>query len=152
MDEQIFKDIARELKGLHNTAVELIKREKFDEAKKIYEKAAGISELTGYLDGIAMSMFSISNLELLREDYTRALDYAFLSRDYFSQESDQIMASELIEKLSIHLVKKGIEMESSGEIHQALSLFNKAVPHLKGKRRQAVLYEIDLLRRMTDHE
>lgn len=152
MNEQIFKEIARELKTLHNTAVELIKVGKLDEAKKMYERAAGISEMTGYSEGVGMSMFSISNLELLRGDYTRALDYALVSGDYYTDESDKKRALELTARLSLHLVKKGIEMEASGEIEEALNLFSKALPHLKGKKRDAVLYEMDLLRRITGHE
>ena len=152
MNEEIFKEIARELKALHNAAVELIKVGKLDEAQKLYESAVSISDMTGYEEGVAMSMFSLSNLELLRGDYIMALHYAFLSSDYYTEDSDRKRASELIEKLSLHLVKKGIEIEGRGEIEEALNIFIHALPHLKGKKREAVSYEIDILRRTIGHE
>ena len=152
MNDEIFREIARELKELHNAAFHLIKAGKFDEAKKLYESAGSISDMTGYEEGVAMSIFSLSNLELLRGDFIMALHYAFLSRKYYTEDSDRKRASELIEKLSLHLVKKGIEMEGRGEIEEALNLFIHALPHLKGKKREAVSSEIDLLRRTTGHE
>lgn len=152
MNEEIFKEIARELKGLHNAAIELMKIGELDEAQKMYENAKNISEIIGYKEGIAMSMFSLSNLELVRDNEVIALDYAVLSIDYYTEESDKKNASELIKKLSLHLVKKGIELESKGEMKEALSLFSKALPNLKGKRKIAVAYEVDLLRRIIADE
>lgn len=152
MDEEILKEIVRELKTLHNEAVELIKLEKFDRAKKLYEIASSISDMTGYRQGVGMSMFSISNLEILRQDYTSALDYALLAGEYYTEGADKKKASELIEKLSLHLVKKGIEMETEGKVAEALVFFNHALPYLKGKRKEAVSYEINLLGRIKDDE
>ena len=152
MNEEIFKEIARELKSLHNAAVQFIKAGELDEAKKLYESAVSISDMTGYSEGVAMSIFSLANLEILREDYIMALHYASISIDYYTEDLDRKKASELLAKLSLHLVKRGIEMETKGEIEEALNLFSQVLPHLKGKKREAVSYEIDLLRRTISNE
>ncbi len=152
MDEEIFKEIVRELKTLHNEAVELIKLEEFDKAKKLYEIASKISDMTGYKQGVGMSMFSISNLEILREDYISALDYALLAREYYIADGDKKKVSELIEKLSLHLVKRGIGKETEGKLEEALVLFDHALPYLSGKRKEVVSYEINFLRRVKDNE
>lgn len=146
MEKEIFQEIARELKAFHNAALELIKEGKLDEAKKMYENAGNLSQLTAYGEGVAMSMFSLSNLELLREDYVKALHYAALSLDYYVEDDDKKRAANLTGKISLHLVKQGIEKESKGELKEALELFHQALPFLKGKRKEAVLYEANLLR------
>lgn len=152
MENNIFKEIARELKTLHNTAVQYIKLGKLDDAKKLYQRAASISHLTSYPEGVAMSMFSLSNLESLRQDYEMALDYAVLSMDHYSEESDKENVKRLINKLSLQLVKEGIDLEGKGQLEEALYLFLQALPYLRGKRKEAVEFEVDLLRREIGNE
>jgi len=149
-DQEIFQEIARGLKTFHNAALELIKAGELNQAQKMLENAGHLSSITGYREGIAMSMFSLANLALLQEELVRALQAAAQSLEYFSAEEDLLKATQLAEKIALQLVKQGIDKEAGGEKGAALELFTLALPYLKGKRRQAVDYEINLLRKQVE--
>ena len=129
------------MKALHNTALEMIKVGKLDGAQRMYETAGQISALTGYDEGVAMSMFSLANLELLRDDGVRALQYVAQSLKLFMEEADRKRAVKLAENIALYLVKEGIAQEAAGKIDEALNLFSLAIPYLKGKRKEAVEYK-----------
>lgn len=148
MDKQIFEEIARELKMLNNKAVELIKSKKFNEAKNMYEIASNLSDLVGYKQGVGMSAYSVANLEIVRGDYIVALHYAELAYENYTDFLDKERVSNMKKKLALQLVKDGIKQEKQGSIDDALKLFNYALPYLNEKRRDIVLCEIDLLRKV----
>ncbi len=152
MDKKIFEEIARELKMLNNEAVELIKIKKYEEAKKMYQIASNISELVGYKQGVGMSAYSLANIEIIKKDHIAALHYTELAYANYSELVDKEEASSLIKKLALQLVRDGIEQEKQRNIDEALKFFNYALPHLNKKRKEVILYEITMLRRMKTGE
>ncbi len=152
MDKKIFEEIARELKMLNNEAVELIKMKKFEEAKKMYQIASNISDLVGYKQGVAMSAYSMANIEIIKKDHISALHYAELAYANHSELIDKEEVSSLIKKLALQLVRDGMEQEKERNIDGALKFFNYALPHLNEKRKEVVLYEMNMLRRMKTGE
>lgn len=146
MDERIFEEVARQLKSLHNASYELIKEGRYDEAGKLLISAGEISSMTGYRDGMGMSCMSLSNLEAVKGDCIRAMEYARASVEYLNEGTDRTKAEELLGRLSVACVKLGMEKERKGCFDEALSLYIAALPNLEGKRREAVEREICLLR------
>lgn len=151
MDEDMFRGIALMLKSIHNAALERIRDRKLDEADAMYRQAGSLAQTVGYQEGIAMSLFCRSNLELLREGFPTALVLAADAARLFGQGEDRDRALRLTDQISRHLLKTGIEREAVGDITGALAHFEAVLPHLQGKRKAAVAYEISYLERKEAH-
>lgn len=152
MDERIFDEVARQLKSLHNASYELIRDGRYDEAGRLLISAGEISSLTGYREGMGMSCMSLSNLEAVKGDCIKAIEYARASVEYLNQGSDRTRALELLSRLSIAAVRLGMDKERKGNFDEAMSLYIAALPNLEGKRREAVEREIGLLKGVQDGE
>ncbi len=150
MDERIFEEVARQLKSLHNASYELIREGRYDEAGRLLISAGEISGMTGYRDGMGMSCMSLSNLEAVKGDCIRAIEYARASVEYLNEGTDRTRAEELLGRLSVAAVKLGMEKERKGCFDEALGLYFAALPNLEGKRREAVEREIGLLKGVQD--
>jgi len=150
LDERIFEEVARQLKSLHNASYELIREGRFDEAGRLLISAGEISGLTGYREGMGMSCMSLSNLEAVKGDCIKAIEYAKASVDYLDKGSGRDRAEELLGRLSVAAVKLGMEKERRGCFDEALCLYSAALPRLEGKRREAVEREISLLKGVQD--
>lgn len=146
-DNAVFEEIAWGLKSFHNAAFDLIGKGRLDDAARMLENARQLSVMTGYLEGVGMSLVSMANLEMLRRDGTRALSFAGQAAEAFPAGEDRNRARALAESIAHELVKEGMEMERGGRCADALARFETAVPHMKGRRRAAVETEIALLRR-----
>lgn len=151
-DEDIFREIALGLKTLHNGAFQLIREGRLAEARRMLENAGHISSMTGYREGLAMSLFSLANLALLEEKWNEAFHWSIQSMAYFDSETDRKKAGDFVQKAVLKLVKEGIELEARGEEGEALALFEMVLPYLKGKRREAVAGEICFLKGKGSHD
>jgi tetratricopeptide (TPR) repeat protein len=83
IDKSVFKEIANEIKSLHNSALEYIKNQDYEKAIYLYQKAQIISEKMHYLEGVAMSLFNIANVLILTNDAYKAIEFAAQAKNLF---------------------------------------------------------------------
>ena len=149
MDEQIFKEIAYEIKGLHNGAAENIKRKEFAEAAIQYRKALIITEKIKYYEGMAMTLFNMANLALIVGDLFEAMINAADARDMFEkakQPSDH--CNQLTDQLAVLLKKEGIKLEKQGKFPEAIEYYETCIPFADEASQKAMRHEVKLLRKI----
>jgi tetratricopeptide (TPR) repeat protein len=149
MDATIFMEVANEIKALHMSAIDFIRKEEYAEAAVQYRKALIITEKIGYFEGMAFALYNMANLALLVDDQIEAINNASDARDMFEKAglpSDHCTV--LIDKLAVSLKKKGIEHEKRGRFAEAVEYFTASIPFADEKSRKAMEHESELLRRV----
>ena len=150
MDAQIFKEIAFEIKGLHNGAAEHIKRKEFAEAAVQYRKALIITEKIKYYEGMAMTLFNMANLSMIVGDLCEAVNNAADARDMFEkagQPSDN--CHRLLDQLALIVKKEGIKLEKQGKFQEAIEYYEACIPFADEASQKAMQHEVKLLRKIT---
>lgn len=151
MDDLVLREIAHEIKGLHNGAIAHIKNGEYVEAAVQYRKALMITEKISYYEGMAITLFSMANLALLIGDLSEALANAADSRKMFAKANlPHGHCDDLLKQLAVTAKKKGISYEKEGNFPEAIKHFEAALPFADEKSRQALTHEIKLLRRIIN--
>jgi len=145
MDEKIFI-ITEGLKGLNNAAVELIKKGEYDEAEKMFLTAESTYKLFKCDEGISMIRVSLANLSLMRGNIADALGHVETATCVCPPGKRRDEACDLHKKVAFMALKMGMEKEKSGDLRDALELFERIVPHLNEKRAALVSKEIESLK------
>lgn len=146
MTDELISAVAENLKNMNNTAVELIRNGRFDEAQRMYEMSDAAMCLLNYTDGIAMVRISLANLAAMQGDFVSGLDYAETVLVLSASEDFKKEAKDLCGRIAKHVLKAGMTEEESGDMKMALKFFEKAAPHLGEKRAALVYREIELIR------
>ncbi|MGI6119850.1 MAG: hypothetical protein ACOYIB_04635 [Desulfosporosinus sp.] len=151
MNDLVLKEIAQEIKGLHNGAIAHIKNGEYVEAAIQYRKALMITEKISYYEGMAITLFSMANLALIIGDLIEALNNAADSRKMFAKANLAYEhCNDLLKQLAVMAKKKGINYEREGKFQEAINHFEAALPFADEKSRQAMTHEIELLRRIIN--
>jgi len=153
MDESIFREIANEIKGLNNHAVNLIKEGRLAEAEAYYQKSLELTKVLTYYDGMAKSYFNLANLEGMRGDLFKAITYGTLCREMHEKAGTVTEnCDELMKKLAKAAMKQGMELEKKGMLQEAVEYYRAGIPFAEEKYRQAMLKEIELIERVTNEK
>jgi tetratricopeptide (TPR) repeat protein len=151
MNEDIFKRIADEIKGLHNGAIEHIKRGEYAEAAIQYRKALMITEKISYYEGMAITLFNMANLAIVVGDLIEAMKNVADARDMFEKaQLPYNHCCKLIDQLVVSMKKRGIEYEKKGKFLEAIEHFEACIPFADKRSEQAMLHEIGLLKRIIN--
>jgi tetratricopeptide (TPR) repeat protein len=151
IDNNVFKEIANEIKALHNSALEYIKKYDYDNAIYLYQKSQIISEKMNYFEGVAMSLFNIANVLILANDAFQAIEYAARSKKLFNKSgADTAHCDNLLSSLAGTLKAIGINHEKKGEFKEAIRCYTAALPYADRESKIAMKHEIELLRGYTD--
>ena len=150
-DKSVFRDIANEIKTLHNSALVYVKNQDYDNAVYLYQKALIISEKMHYYEGVAMSLFNIANVLILINDVNKAIEYAAQSKNFFNKSGvDTTHCDNLLTCLARTLKANGINHEKKGDFKEAIRSFTAALPYADCESRTAMKHEITLLKRFID--
>jgi tetratricopeptide (TPR) repeat protein len=150
-DNLVFMEIANEIKSLHNAAVEHIKRKEFLKASILYKRALMITDKICYYKGMAITLFSMSNLAALMGDIHEAISNVADAKDMFIKaELPYDHCDEMLEKLAIAAQKEGIRLEKKGKFQEAIEYYEAAIPFADEKSSKAMRHEINLLRRVIN--
>lgn len=153
MSEEIFKEIANEIKRLNHEAVMQIGQGNLENAEILCKRALEITESLLYYDGMAIALYNLANLEAVRGDLPGAISYAGLCRMMHEKAgSDPAQCDEVLAKLAKAAMRKGMEFEKNGEWRQALDHYQAAAPFSEEKYRQAMLKEIEIIRKVSSNE
>ena len=151
MDDQAFMEIANEIKGLHNGALERIRQRQFDAALELYRRCLQITDLLSYHEGSAMTLYSMANLATLAEDYPQAIVRAEQALEHFCRANLSGEAcTALLTVLATAARKKGVQLERSRRFGEAIDHFEAAIPHADQANSSAMRHEAALLRRILD--
>lgn len=145
MDERIMI-IAEGLKGMNNSAIDLIKKGEYDKAQALFESAESTCRLFQYNDGVGMIRVSLANLSVMRGDLLEALTHVETAISLYSQCKEREKACELQRKIAMIALEAGIEKENSDDLKGALEIFERVLPYLNEKRTALVSIEIKNLR------
>ena len=149
MDEAVFKEIANEIKGLNNQAVNLINQGKLAEAEDICQRALKMTGSLSYYDGMAIFLYNLANLETIRGDLLKALTYGALCKEMHDKaQTAAESCNKLLRKLAKAAMKKGLEHEQNGQLEEALEYYYASIPFAEEKYRQAMEKEIELIERV----
>lgn len=149
MQENIFIEIANEIKSLNNGAMQCIKKEDYQNAAILYRKALVITEKISFYEGMAMTLFNMANLAFIVGDFIEALKNAADAKDMFQKAgSDFEHCVLLISELALIIKKKGIENEKTGKFEKAIEYFEACLPFMDEKNQNTITHEINLLRRV----
>jgi len=151
MEEAIFMEIANEIKGMNNQAIRLISQGRLAEAESVCQKALAMTKHFAYYDGMAMFFFNLANLEALRDDLLKAMTYGALCREMHEKaQTETARCDELLGSLAKAAMKKGIELEKTGMLKEALDYYYASVPFSEEKYRRAMTKEIELIERVIN--
>lgn len=149
MGDLVFMEIAHEIKGLHNGALERIRNRQYGEAREFYRKCLQITEIISYHEGSAFTLFSLANLGSLDENYPQAITDAVMAKDRFEKAGlSTNHCDTLLSNLAVAAKKKGIELERSKRFKEAIDHFESAVPYADEESSKAMQHEVLLLRRI----
>jgi tetratricopeptide (TPR) repeat protein len=140
-DERIII-IAEGLKGMNNAAVELIRKQDYDEAEKMFESAESTCRIFQYNEGIGMIRTSMANLSVIRGNIAEALTHIEVAIESYPQCKEKDEACALCRKLALIALDIGMKKENAGDLAGALELFERTLPHLNEKRAVPVANEI----------
>gem|GEM_PF-836193 len=147
MEEIIFAEIARELKGLHNTALRFIDEGKLEEAEDYYIRALNITTYLNFYEGMALAYYNLANLEVLRDNKLLALKKLAIAQELYEQAEVESDSCELaIRKMARAIMDIGIVHEAQGELSKALEYYQACFSYVSEDRQQALAYEIDLIK------
>lgn len=151
MDERVFIKIASEIKGLHNGAIEHIKKGEYAEAAIQYRKALMITEKISYYEGMAITLYNMANLALVVGDLIEAMKNVADARDMFEKaQLPHDHCYELIDQLAAPMKRRGIEFEKQGKFQEAIEHFETCIPFADKKSKQAMQHEVRLLRKIIN--
>jgi len=147
----VFQEIANEIKGLHNRAIQCIEEKNFIDASIYYRKALIITEKIKFFEGMAITLFSMGNLALLVGDEKEALNNIADARDMFVKaEKPHENCNELLKKIVNSIKKKGVTLEKEGKYKEAIDCFETCIPFANEKNKEAMQHEVELLRRVLN--
>lgn len=147
MEEIIFEEIARELKGLHNTALRSIDEGKLEEAEDYYTRALNITTYLNFYEGMALTYYNLANLEVLKDNKLLALKKLALAQDLYEQAKVKSDNCELaLRKMARSIMDIGIVHETRGELDKALEYYQACISYVSENLQQALAYEIDLIK------
>ncbi len=147
LENKVFKEIANEIKSIHNSALELIKVKDYERAVSQYQRALVITEKLHYWEGAAMSLFNIANVLVLLNDPFQAMHYAEQANEKLSISGvNADHCDTLLSQLADILKKMGIQYEKQGDFKDAIRCYSKALPYADRASRAAMEHEIPLLR------
>ncbi|AIZ56051.1 hypothetical protein Mpt1_c01480 [Candidatus Methanoplasma termitum] len=149
MDEKLLI-ITDGLKGLNNSAIEMIIKGEYAEAERMFETIENTSRLFGYEGGIGMARLSLANVSILKGDVFEALAHIEVAECCNLTGNDGETVCSLHKKIALMALEVGIRMENSGELRDALDLFERIHPYLNEKRAVAVKEEILNLKEYLD--
>jgi tetratricopeptide (TPR) repeat protein len=151
MNDLVLREIAHEIKGLHNGALAHIKKGEYVEAAVQYRKALMITEKISYYEGMAITLYSMANLALVIGDIIEALNNAADARNMFVKANlPHEHCSDLLRQLAGMAKKQGIKYEREGKFQEAINHFEAALPFVDEKSCKALVHEIELLRRILN--
>ncbi|MCL1811786.1 MAG: hypothetical protein FWG41_06210 [Methanomassiliicoccaceae archaeon] len=142
MDERVVI-IAEGLKGMNNSAVNLIMKGEYDEAAEMFASAESTCRLFQYNEGIGMIRVSLANLSVMRGNVAEALTHIEVATSFYPQCEERECACELHRKIALMALEAGIKKENAGDLAGALELFERILPHLNEKRAVLVSKEIE---------
>lgn len=147
MEEIIFEEIARELKGLHNTAFRFIDEGKLKEAEDYYTRALNITNYLNFYEGMALAYYNLANLEVLRDNKLLALKKLAIAQELYEQAEVNSDNCELaLRKMARSIMDIGIFHEAQGELTKALEYYQACFSYVSENRQKALAYEIDLIK------
>ena len=145
-DEDIIKSVVELLKGINNSAAEMVRSGNFENAVKMYEMGEQTSLKFYYTDGAVFNRLYIAKIHIIEEQYDAAMDCLDKLAEYeMSQDAEKALTA-FYKEAGMVLLKAGMNMEAAGNLTGALQLFEKIQPYLNKKRADAVEKEIILLR------
>jgi len=150
MDERIMI-IAEGLKGMNNSAIDLIKNGEYDKAQTMFESAESTCRLFQYNDGMGMIRASLANLSVMRGNILEALAHIEMAISCYSQCKERENACEMQRNIVMIALEAGMEKENSGDLEGALEIFERILPHLNEKRVALVSAEIKSLKEYIFH-
>lgn len=153
MSETIFLEIANEIKGLNNHAMALVNQGDLIGAEVYYQKALEITKLCQYYDGMAIIYFNLANIEVLKDDLLEAITYSVLAiKMHNKAQSSSDKCDEMLNKLALATMKKGIEYEKKGQLKEALEYYYACLNYIEDNYQQAIQQEIELIKRVMPNE
>lgn len=151
VDNLVFMEIANEIKSLHNGAIEHIKKKEYLEASILYRKALMITDKICYYEGMAITLFNMSNLAVLVGDIPEAISNISDAKDMFIKAGQPYEhCDEMLQNLVTTAKKEGIKLERKGKFQEAIEYYEAAIPFADEKSGKAMQHEIDLLRRVIN--
>lgn len=145
-DEDVIKGIVELLKGINNSAAELVGSGKLEEAVKMYELGEQTSLKFYYADGAFMNRLYIAKIHIMEENFEAAADCLDRLSEYDSVQNAERELAIFYKEAGMILLKAGMEMEAAGNLTGALRLFEKIQPYLNKKRADVVEKEIIMLK------
>ena len=141
-EEEVIKNVVELLKGINNSAAEMVCSGDLNSAIKMYETGEQTSQKFCYTEGAFLNRLYIVKIHIMQERYDLALSGLDRLETYEISEKSKKELDSFYKEASWVLLKSGIEMEKDGNLKSALKIFEKILPYLNQKRAQAVEKEI----------
>ena len=145
-EEEVVKGIVEMLKGINNSAAELVHKGDLENAVKMYELAEQTSLRFYFNDGAFVNRLYIAKIHIMEEDFNRAVDCLDILEKYEVSPNVENEIIQFYKEAGMILLKAGMNMEAEGNLKEALRIFEKVHPHLNKKRANLVEKEIALLK------
>lgn len=147
INDDTFREIANEIKSMHNGALVLLKKEDYNGAISLYQRALVITEKLCYEEGAAMSLFNIANVLVLLNDPLQAISYGEQAREKLEMSQvDGTHCDVFLSQLADKLKGQGIQYEKQGDFNDAIRCYSAALPYADSTNRSAMEHEIRLLK------
>jgi len=145
-EEDVIKGIVEMLKGINNSAADLVQKGDLENAVKMYELAEQTSLRFYFYDGALVNRLYIAKIHIMEEEFSKAVDCLDILEGYKASPNTENEIVRFYKEAGMIMLKAGMEMEASGDLTGALRLFEKVHPYLNKKRAEIVEKEIMLLR------
>ena len=145
-EEDVIKGIVEMLKGINNSAADLVQKGDLENAVKMYELAEQTSLKFYFYDGALVNRLYIAKIHIMEEEFNKAVDCLDILEGYKASPNTENEIVRFYKEAGMIMLKAGMEMEASGDLTGALRLFEKVHPYLNKKRAEIVEKEIMLLR------
>jgi hypothetical protein len=145
-EEDVVKGIVEMLKGINNSAADLVQKGDLENAVKMYELAEQTSLKFYFYDGALVNRLYIAKIHIMEEEFNKAVDCLDILEKYTVSPNIENEIIRFYKEAGMILLKAGMKMEADGDLSSALRLFEKVQPYLNKKRAEIVEKEIMLLR------
>ena len=148
--------VADALKGLINASVNSIKEGNLANARAFLDQALSITEMMGYHAGTAMVLHNYANLHIVAGDKAAAMEAASLAlekarlTDGQSTAADIAPYEKLAQNISLTLQLDGAACVKNRDYRGALACFEAALPHAAAERKDMLVRQISLIKKVLD--
>jgi tetratricopeptide (TPR) repeat protein len=111
--------------AMNNTALTLIRLQRFDEAEKLLQESLELFQRAGYMSGVSLSLETLAKLFLELPDLRQAEKYAKEAIEQADLSHNELLKAQALISLSRVSLKRNDFFADDKPLHQALEIANK---------------------------